>query len=229
MDNLWFLSWEEKWDWHLYLVAWPPALLGHIPLSWFLSHLIQNTEESAEPNPLEQQRTKGKTFSYNQCCSIRLESAHDWGFCLHKRFVKRVLPPAFQSGSSLCLASYWLLRNLQSLGLGAAWDKGKWMSILLELALIFKIVKSCRMKICIFKSVDTKQTHKEHGKSKKKLYKGKKKCPVKTWIPLQCRSSHRSHRFNLLPWESHDQRSLAGYSPLGRKKLDTTDTDSLHL
>ena len=57
------------------------------------------------------------------------------------------------------------------------------MSILLELALIFKIVKSCRMKICIFKSVDTKQTHKEHGKSKKKLYKGKKKMSSKNLNP----------------------------------------------
>ena len=135
---------------------WLPALSGHIPLSWFLSHLIQKNEQSAEPSPLEHQTTKGKTFSYNQCCSMRLEKAHDWGFCLHKRCVKRALSPAFQSGSGLCLASYWLLRNLQSLGLGAAWDKGKWMSILLELALIFKIVKSCRMKIYIFKCMDTK-------------------------------------------------------------------------
>ena len=60
------------------------------------------------------------------------------------------------------------------------------------------------------------------------------------------RNSRRSHRFNpwvreipwrrawqptlvFLPEESHEQRSLAGYSPLGLKELDTTDADSLHL
>ena len=43
-------------------------------------------------------------------------------------------------------------------------------------------------------------------------------------IPGSGRSPREGHPIPLfLPGESHGQRSLAGYSPWGRKKLDTTE------
>ena len=34
---------------------------------------------------------------------------------------------------------------------------------------------------------------------------------------------------SILAWEIHGQRSLEGYSPWGRKELDTTERLSVHL
>ena len=50
-----------------------------------------------------------------------------------------------------------------------------------------------------------------------------KRCEVDPWvgkIPWR-RAWHPSPAF--LPGESHEQRSLVGYSPWGRKELDTTE------
>ena len=62
---------------------------------------------------------------------------------------------------------------------------------------------------------------------------------VKNHVPIQC-GRHKRHGFDpwvgkiswrrkwqpapvSLPGESHGRRSLAGYSPLGRKESDTTE------
>ena len=45
------------------------------------------------------------------------------------------------------------------------------------------------------------------------LITGSGKCPGEEWLPTAA----------FLPGEFHRQRSLVGYSPRGRKELDTTE------
>ena len=61
------------------------------------------------------------------------------------------------------------------------------------------------------------------------LCRGRGRCGFSPWVwKIPC-SRKRQLTPVLLPGESHGQRSLAGYSPWGCKKLDTTEYSLIHL
>ena len=47
--------------------------------------------------------------------------------------------------------------------------------------------------------------------------------PLFSWVPGTSVEKEMATHSGILAWETHGQRSLVGYSPWGRKELDTTE------